>query len=379
MAASSAAECSLLTNSMASLDLDLDLTAPPKSLMDLPPDILACVAMWPRSPRGAFRLVCRSCNLAVLTSTTQITWNGSPKEAEAAPCLPVRLIAKCPMLAKLDVKGLRKPPASLEGLPTALEVFRCWGAASSKAARVASRTFLSPLVACSGSLRELDVGYFLKVSDLAPLSGCSMLEVLCIRNTQVKDLMPLSACRKLLNLDCSGTKILDLAPLATCMDLRELNFSRTKTFSVAPLASCQSLEAVFCERAPVKDLSPLSACQKLLNLDCSGTKILDLAALAACTDLRELNFSKTKAYSVAPLASCKSLKEVVCNSTLLRDLWPLAACNNLSYLHCNRDIEGLVKRVRICYPQGYDAYDITEYSHPALSADVEIVVEGSEL
>ena len=229
--------------------------------MDLPPDILARVAMWPsvwlrREKRGAFResfrLICRSCNLAVLHNTTQITWNGSPKEAEATPCPPVKLLAKCPMLAKLDVKGLRKPPASLEGLPTALEVFRCWGAASSKEAKVASRTFLSPLAACSGSLRELDIGYFLKVSDLAPLTGCSMLEELCIRNTSVKDLSSLAACRKLLKLDCSGTKILDLAPLAACTDLRELNFNRTKTFSVAPLASCKNLEEVICSDTLVR-------------------------------------------------------------------------------------------------------------------------------
>ena len=370
MAASSTA-VSLLTNSMASLDLD----SPPKSLMDLPPDILACVAMWPRSPRGAFRLACRSANRAVLDNSTQITWNGSSKEAEAAPSLPVRLLAKCPMLAKLDVKGLCKPPASLEGLPTTLEVFRCWGAASSKAARVPSRTFLSPLAACSGSLRELDIGYFLKVSDLAPLAGCSMLEVLCIRNTPVKDLMPLAACRKLLTLDCSGTKILDVAPLAPCMDLRELNFSRTKASSVAPLASCRNLEEVVCERTPVKDLSPLSTCHKLLKLDCRGTKILDLAALAACTGLRELNFSNTKASSVTPLASCTSLKEVVCHDTLVRDLWPLVACTSLSYLHCNRNAEGLVKRVRIHYSEDYGEYDIAEYSHPALS-NVEIVAEG---
>ena len=37
---------------------------------------------------------------------------------------------------------------------------------------------------------------------------------------------------------------------------------------------------------------------------------------------------------------------------------------------------GLVKRIRSFYNEDYEECDITDYSHPALSSEVEIAVDG---
>ncbi|KAJ1632972.1 hypothetical protein T492DRAFT_837979 [Pavlovales sp. CCMP2436] len=230
------------------------------SLVDLPPDMLARVAMLAtssyltkeqRSNRWALRLTCSTFARVVLENTTTLECIGSSVEARAVTSLPLALLRKCPSIAKLNLRGLQRSPDSLDGCPSTIRVLSCWGKASDQTNRKTNNPFrfldLAPLRYCR-QLEELDLGHSRhRVTDLSPLAHCTILRVLNIRHTQVASLQPLAACKQLKELDMMQTLVADLSPLAACPALERLNIQKCKHIStVSPLAACKILEWIGC-------------------------------------------------------------------------------------------------------------------------------------
>jgi Leucine-rich repeat (LRR) protein len=237
----------------------------PLSIAHLPPDVLAHVAelaVATGQSRWALRLTCSAFARAVLENTTSLAWIGSYAEARAVTSLPLALLRKCPSVTKLDLRGLKRSPDSLDGCPSTIHILHCGGTASDQANRLRDNAFrpldLSPLVACS-QLEVLDIGHS-RVTDLSPLAHCTMLRVLTIDSTQVASLQPLVACKQLKRLNMVHTLVADLSPLAACPALEYLDMQQNKhILSVSPLAACMMLKRLSCSMHLIQEVEKIQA------------------------------------------------------------------------------------------------------------------------
>ena len=90
------------------------------------------------------------------------------------------------------------------------------------------------------------------MAQLLSLAGCHTvwLHTLYFGGTDVSELGPLSACSMLVNLDCSGTCGSELGPLSACSHLMHLNCSGTVVSELDPLSACTQLRLLSCRAPP---------------------------------------------------------------------------------------------------------------------------------
>jgi hypothetical protein len=96
------------------------------------------------STQRSLRLSCKLIHGILLQGATGIRWAGLDRDASAADCPPLALLAKCPAIRRLDLKGVRNPPSTLFGLPTSTNVLHCWGSEKQTRAHALDFTPLAP-------------------------------------------------------------------------------------------------------------------------------------------------------------------------------------------------------------------------------------------
>ena len=79
-----------------------------------------------------------------------------------------------------------------------------------------------------------------QISDLAPLSGLTNLELLNLANNQIADLSPLVELDNLETLWLARNQISDISPLSDLINLQKLGLEFNRVTDISPLSSCSS-------------------------------------------------------------------------------------------------------------------------------------------
>jgi serine/threonine protein kinase len=176
-----------------------------------------------------------------------------------------------------------------------------------------------------------------KVADLSPLEGMP-LEYLNIGFLRVEDLTPLRTLTSLRELSIGNLDVFDLSPIQN-LPLEEFGMASTRVTSLEPLRQMKKLASFRMTYCGVADLSPLRDAPlrvvylshvPVSDISVLRNKVLRHALFPECYDLRDLS----------PLANCRSLGRVILppnaeNFEFLRDPQKFPYLKDLNYLEEN--------------------------------------------
>ena len=144
------------------------------------------------------------------------------------------------------------------------------------------------------------------ISNLAPLSGLTMLRYLVLPSNNVTDISPLSGLTSLIALTAGWNSISDLSALAGLTSLTRLRLQVNTIADVSPLANLSMLAELHIHFNPIRDHTPLATIKSLRYLDVRNTGLTDLTPFAGLR-LTALYIGGGIA-DLSPLATLTSLK-----------------------------------------------------------------------
>ena len=203
-----------------------------------------------------------------------------------------------------------------------------------------------------------------QVSNLAPLSGLTELQVLDLGENPVRSVEALAGLTALQDvtleatgittvevfegssiqsLNVRGTWITDFSPLESCSRLSRLIIGELPSGVAETLMGLTNLEELRLYATPEVDLSYFVGFQKLQSLDLYGSTIPHPEALAQLTHLRSLNIGETGVSDLSFLSQLPAMTDVDLRSNPITDLTPLLDCSGLTLLILSKQHHPLVQ------------------------------------
>ena len=226
-----------------------------------------------------------------------------------------------PHIRRLDLSGTGVSDlAPLSGL-TALEILDL------------DNTGVTDVSTLSGitSLRTLNLNNT-GVTDVSPLSGLTALVSLYLIGTRVTDVSPLSGLTALVSLDLTGTRVTDVSPLSGLAALKTLTLDDTDVTEVSPLSGLTALKELHLTNTGVTDVSPLAGLTGLEMLYLSHTGVTDVLLLSGLTALKTLTLADANVTDVSPLSGLAALETLDLDYTGVTDVSPLSGLTMLKIL-----------------------------------------------
>ncbi len=163
------------------------------------------------------------------------------------------------------------------------------------------------------------------ISDVSALSGLTSLESLSLYRNSISDVSALSDLTRLETLDIDNNSISDITPLSGLTRLEELRLSSNSISDVSALSDLTRLELLDLYSNSISDVSALSGLTRLETLDLSDNNISDITPLSGLTRLEWLWLSENSISDVSALSGLTSLETLSLASNSISDLTPLVA------------------------------------------------------
>lgn len=159
------------------------------------------------------------------------------------------------------------------------------------------------------NLRVLDVTGN-AISDLRPLSGLEILQVLFISSSGLTTLDGIQSLESLTFLDAHDNAIADLAPLARLTGLQFLDLTGNGIGDVGPLAGLTGLLSVRLGDNSISDLDALRGLSNVLSVSLFANEVTDLTPLTGLTALSTLDLSQNISLSdIQPLIDSPNFRD----------------------------------------------------------------------
>lgn len=195
------------------------------------------------------------------------------------------------------------------------------------------------------------------LTNIAPLAGNTLLELLELANNSISDTAPLAELRSLRRLDLSqnalssldafwgldaleyldisANSVVYLAPLENCSELKTLYASRNSIADISVLANMPALEHLALCNNQIPDMGPLVSCTKLITLDLAGNQLTNADAIALMPKLTHLDVSYNAIFALPVLSATAPLQQINISYNQLTDVAVLAGLPQLSYLNAD--------------------------------------------
>lgn len=203
-----------------------------------------------------------------------------------------------------------------------------------------------------------------QISNLAPLSGLTKLQVLDLGENPVRSAEVLAGLTALQDvtlettgittleffeessiqsLNVRGNWITDFSPLKSCSDLSRLIVGELPSGAVETLIGVTNLVELRLYSTPKVDLSCFVRFQKLQELDLYGSTISHPEALAQLPHLRLLNLGETGVSDLSFLPQLPTITDIDLRNNPLMDLTPLLDCPWLTLLKLSKQNQPLAQ------------------------------------
>ncbi|MDP8254370.1 MAG: hypothetical protein P9M14_01340 [Candidatus Alcyoniella australis] len=174
---------------------------------------------------------------------------------------------------------------------------------------VGQQTF-SELIEALPTLRVVDLGRCVEITNLEPLATRTGLIALGLWQSPIEDLKPIAGLVNLRSLDLRETAVDDLDVLLQLRLLRELFLNHSSVSDLDPLSRISGLRRLDLRDAPVADLGPIAGLGELRVLMLGGTEVEDIEALAGLENLSWLSLAWTRVSDISALAKLQQLELV---------------------------------------------------------------------
>ena len=202
------------------------------------------------------------------------------------------------------------------------------------------------------------------ISDIAPLSDLTQMQVLDLGETPIRSaeiLTGLTALRdvtleatgitsvdifegsNIQSLNVRSTWVTDFSPLNSCPSLSRLIVGELPAEAVKTLKGLTSLTELRLYSSPEVDLSYFAGFQKLRNLDLYGSTISHLDSLAQLPNLYYLNIGETGINELSFLSEFPAITDVDLRRNPITDLTPLLDCPWLTLLILSKEQQPLAE------------------------------------